>query len=159
MTHTRSLDELYEAICLNVEMGAVGELLQEVTVMKKKDPDWDLDNLPLRPVTRRLIEDVALDIRPSSPAVLNDFGIESQQHYEALYYPLREGEILPMQLEAAICCGPKLTELVNAATSNPHKGISFSTPWDEFLPRLSKPEPLQKETAATKRRGLDLDKG
>lgn len=87
----------------------------------------------IRPTTRNLVEAVMLDVWPRLPAII-DFGIRSQEHFEALYYPLRHGDFTPEQLDAALGNGRKLTELVNAAPHNPHKGIAFHTDWDAILP-------------------------
>lgn len=92
-------------------------------------PDPTPPQVLLRPLTKQLVEAIALDAWPGNAAVV-DFGLDSQEHYEALYYPVRNGEITPAQLEAALGKGPKLTELANNAPSNPHKGIVFSTSWD-----------------------------
>jgi hypothetical protein len=85
----------------------------------------------LRPATKNLVKAVVLDVWPNHAAVI-DFGIDSQSHYEALYYPLRHGDITAGQLEAALGDGKKLTELVNGAEHNPHRGIVFRTSWDEL---------------------------
>jgi hypothetical protein len=87
----------------------------------------------LRPVTKSLILAVTLDVLPN-PAAINDFGIRSQEHYEALYYPLRYGDITPEQVDAALGNGKKLSELVNGAQHNPHRGIEFRTAWDDLNP-------------------------
>ncbi len=87
----------------------------------------------IRPLTKRLYEAILTDVWPDGPAVIVDFGLESQEHYEALYYPLRAGEITIEQLDEALGSGPKLTALVRSAKSNPHKGIVFSTPYDDLL--------------------------
>ncbi len=87
-----------------------------------------------RPVTRNLIESIMLDSWPRNAAIV-DFGIDSQRHYESLYYPIRNGDIGPAVLDAAMGYGEKLTELVRSATSNPHKDIQFHTSWDELLGR------------------------
>ena len=100
------------------------------------DPAWDLDRV--RPVTRSLIRAFFFDIQPT-PAAATDFGIRTQAHYEALYYPARNDEISFAALDAAYGNGPKLTELANAAPSNPHTGIVFETPWDHILPRGGPP--------------------
>jgi hypothetical protein len=114
-------------------------------------PDWDLGRV--RPVTRGLIEAIALDM-PPTPAAANDFGIVSQQHYEALYYPLRNDEITFKQLDEAYGNRPKLTELANAARSNPHKGIVFETPWEHILGKPEKPGP--REQSATPKESASL---
>jgi hypothetical protein len=80
-----------------------------------------------------LVEAVLLDVWPNKAAVV-DFGIRSMEHYEALYYPLRHGDFTPAQVDAARGNGRKLTELVDAAPHNPHKGIVFYTDRDEPLP-------------------------
>jgi hypothetical protein len=79
----------------------------------------------IRSVTKTLVEAFALDVWPDSPAVIVDFGIDSQSHYEALHGPVRAGEISADELDAALGNGVKLTALVRAAPSNPHKNIIF----------------------------------
>jgi hypothetical protein len=61
-----------------------------------------------------------------------DFGLKSQEHYEALYYPVREGEITAEQLDAALGKGDALTALARSARTNPHKAITFRTDWDDL---------------------------
>src|SRR5262249_52563182 len=56
---------------------------------------------PVRDTTRNLVESIMLDVWPRSGAIV-DFGLKSQEHYEALYYPIREGEISPEALDAAL---------------------------------------------------------
>ncbi|HEX4132893.1 MAG TPA: hypothetical protein VHZ24_22865 [Pirellulales bacterium] len=75
---------------------------------------------------------ILIDSWPNHAAVV-DFGIDSQKHYEALYYPIREGEIAPNVLDAVLGDGPKLTALVRESVSNPHKDVSFHTSWDVIL--------------------------
>ena len=87
----------------------------------------------IRDTTRNLVEAVLMDVWPRQAAIL-DFGLDTQEHLEALYYPLRHGDITPEQVDAAIGDGKELTELVNAAPHNPHKGIEFHTSWDDFRP-------------------------
>ncbi len=64
----------------------------------------------IRDTTRNLVESLMLDVWPRAGAIV-DFGLKSQEHYEALYYPVREGEISPEQLDAALGKGEKLTVL------------------------------------------------
>jgi hypothetical protein len=92
---------------------------------------------PVRDTTRNLVESIWLDVWPRSGAIV-DFGLKSQEHYEALNYPIREGEISPQALDVALGKGEKLTELARSARSNPHKEITFRTDWDDLLPE---PEP------------------
>ena len=88
----------------------------------------------VRPVTRHLITSVLFDQWPNIPAVA-DFGIDSQKHYEALYFPIRAQEILPKALDDALGHGAKLTALTLGAASNPHKDVEFHTSWDVALGR------------------------
>lgn len=92
--------------------------------------------LSVRPTTRNLVTSVLMDAWPGHAAVV-DFGIDSQKHYEALYYPIREAEIMPKALDAALGDGRKLTALTREAPSNPHKGVEFHTSWDVILGRDS----------------------
>jgi hypothetical protein len=92
----------------------------------------------VRPVTRNLIESVMLDVWPRNAAIV-DFGLDSQKHYESLYYPIRELEIMPLALDKANGHGQKLTEMVRQSPSNPHKDVEFRTSWDEIYMR-PKPE-------------------
>jgi len=85
--------------------------------------------LSVRPVTRDLVTSVLMDAWPSHAAVV-DFGIDTQKHYEALYHPIREAEIMPKALDAALGNGPALTALTREAASNRHKDVTFSTSWD-----------------------------
>jgi hypothetical protein len=86
----------------------------------------------IRDTTRNLVNAVVLDVWPSHPAIV-DFGLDTQEHLEALYYPLRHGDITPEQVDAALGDGKRLTELVNATPHNPHKGIGFRTDRDDRL--------------------------
>jgi len=88
----------------------------------------------VRPLTQKLIDAVLMDEYPNSNAVIVDFGIDSQEHYEALYYPIRHEEITPEQLDEALGNGAKLTQLVKNAPSNPHKDIVFHCLWDDLEP-------------------------
>lgn len=65
------------------------------------------------------------DLFPDSPAVIADFFITDQQHYEALYYPIRAGEITVQDLDRVLDDPEAITKLVNRSPSNPHKGIVF----------------------------------
>jgi hypothetical protein len=87
-----------------------------------------------RPATRHVIGSILLDTWPNLPAIA-DFGIDSQKHYEALYHPIRNQEITPKELDAALGDGQKLTALTRAAPSNPHKDVEFQTSWDVILSR------------------------
>lgn len=78
-----------------------------------------------RPVAKRLYEAVAFDLFPDSPAVIADFFITDQEHYEALYYPIRAGEITLEDLDRVLGVPKAITEIVNKSESNPHKGIVF----------------------------------
>jgi hypothetical protein len=49
-----------------------------------------------------------------------------------LYYPVREGEITPEQLDGVLGQGEKLTGLVRSARTHPHRDIAFRTDWDDL---------------------------
>lgn len=85
----------------------------------------------IRPLTQRLYEAIMLDTWPDGASVIVDFGLESQEHYEALYYPVRAGEVTQDDLDRALGSGPKLTALARSASSNPHKEIVFRTPYED----------------------------
>ena len=44
---------------------------------------------PIRPVTKVLYHALLSDVWPDGSAAIVDFGLESQEHYEALYYSVR----------------------------------------------------------------------
>lgn len=83
----------------------------------------------IRPVTQDCYDSMMLDEWPRMAAIV-DFGLKSQKHYEALYDPIRTGEINIHQLESVLGDGPAITTLVNCCKSNRHKGIVFITPYD-----------------------------
>lgn len=99
-----------------------------------KDNEFMKQLVEVRPVTRNLIEAVMLDAWPHHAAVV-DFGIDSQKHYEALYYPIRQWEIMPKALDLALGHGENLTALVRQSPSNPHKDVQFYTSWDVMFGR------------------------
>lgn len=104
--------------------------------MSDRNPEFAERLASVRPTTRHLVTSILFDAWPSHASAV-DFGIDSQKHYEALYFPIREGEITPETLDAALGDGQKLTALVREAASNPHKDIEFHTSWDLILGRDS----------------------
>jgi hypothetical protein len=102
------------------------------------------DEPTLRPSTRNLMFSIAQDVWPNE-TTRADFGIATQAHYEAVYYPVRHGEISAIQLDDALGSGEKLTALVNSASRNPHQGIQFSTMWD-YTPRGPETPGKEKDT-------------
>lgn len=119
----------------------------------------------IRDTTRGLIKAIYLDCWPSVASIA-DFGLDSQIHYEALYYPVRNREISPEALDAALGHGEKLTALARNAPSNPHKDVSFHTSWDVMFgrkagdtpeagrtqPGCASPEPEPQHTRGPRRR-------
>jgi hypothetical protein len=103
----------------------------------------------VRPVTKNLIEAMLMDIWPHNAAII-DFGLDSQKHYEALYYGIREMEISPMALDEALGHGEKLTTLARQSKHNPHPDINFYTSWDGMYGR-PRPEGALSEEAKLKR--------
>lgn len=118
----------------------------------------------LRPVTQTLIYAMVLDVWPGG-AVIVDFGLVSAEHYEAVFYAFRHGDVTKADLDAALGNGPKLTELMRNAPHNPHrdKNLVFSTPWDGLDPkgrdRLSRSEIKLRGTAKAraKRLGREIE--
>jgi hypothetical protein len=79
-----------------------------------------------------LVDAVLMDEWPSMPTVI-DYGIRTQKHYEALYFPIRRGEVTAGQLHSACLNGGKaLTKLISSLSSNPHKHLEFDNPYPIF---------------------------
>lgn len=87
--------------------------------------------MALKDTTRNLIEAIWADEWPRYGAIV-DFGLRSQAHFEAIYYGVRDGQITPEELDAALGQGEALTALARSARSNPHRGIAFWTDWDDL---------------------------
>jgi hypothetical protein len=105
-----------------------------------------MDNLgyQVRPVTQRLMSNLALDL-PLTPAQIYDFGVETEMHYRALKAvlfndepgseELDESEIQRdlqkrlAELDQACGNGPALTALVKKYAPE-FVGITFKTPYD-----------------------------
>ncbi len=100
--------------------------------MSNRHKEFAEQLLSVRSTTRNLVTSILMDAWPSHAAVV-DFGIDSQKHYEALYHPIREAEIMPKALDAALGDGPKLSAMTREAASNPHKEVEFHTSWDVVL--------------------------
>ena len=79
--------------------------------MSNRHTEFAEQLLSARPTTRSLVMSMLSDSWPSHASVI-DFGIESRKHYEALCFPIREAEIMPKALDAALGDGAKLTALV-----------------------------------------------
>ncbi len=90
----------------------------------------------IRPLTRQLYDCLVLDIWPS-PATCQDFGIETTEHLGALQWAARVDDVTLEQLEEALGYGEKLNALISP--TNPYRGVSFHTAWDEI--RLMGDEP------------------
>lgn len=102
--------------------------------MSDRNPKFAEQLASAQPTTRHLVISILHDAWPNHAAAV-DFGIDSQKHYEALYFPIREGEITPETLDAALGDGQKLTALVQESASNPHKDVEFHTSWDLIIRR------------------------
>ena len=83
----------------------------------------------VRPVAQDLFNSLMWDVWPR-PAAQVDFGLKTQEHYEALQGPVRTGEIHAEDLDRVLGNGWAITELVRGCSSNPHKQITFVTDWD-----------------------------
>jgi len=101
----------------------------------------------IRPATRDLINGIVFDVWPKS-GTRGDYGLDSQQHYEAVSAGYRHGDFSAKTLDAAYRDGDKLTELMRSAPSNPHKDIEFHTAWDGHQPEANiSPLPSPSEIA------------
>jgi hypothetical protein len=85
----------------------------------------------VRPLAHQTFSAMLMDEWPGVAACV-DFGLVDQAHYEALCYPIRRGEIDLEQLDRCLGSGVLLTALVARCAANPHKGIVFSTPYDDW---------------------------
>ncbi len=81
----------------------------------------------IRPVTQNAYDCLLLDIWPR-PAAIVDFGLNSDDHYAALKYAVKQGATI-QELDAALGDGPKLTALVERYGSK----IQFKTAYDMML--------------------------
>lgn len=104
-----------------------------------------LKDLPIRPVTRRLVSQLLWDL-PLNHTVITDFGVETPNHYRALkavllYDPQTDqdqeedvsfeqlrSQIL--KLEDALGNGSKLNALVRQYAPDYAPRVSFQTSWD-----------------------------
>lgn len=80
----------------------------------------------VRELTRQVYTALIMDAWPS-PAGAMDFGLETEKHYAALQWAVREGGVTPKELDAALGDGKKIQALVSE--SNPYRGIAFETAW------------------------------
>jgi hypothetical protein len=96
---------------------------QGMEAYQKKYGDESIN--ALRPTALRTWQALLMDMWPDSPAAIADFWLTDQEHYEALYFPVRRGEITPEDLDQVLGDPEAITELVNNMPSNPHKGIVF----------------------------------
>lgn len=62
--------------------------------------------------TNTLVQSIVLDLWPNSTATIVDFGITSQEIYEAYHKKIRSGEVTAEQLDAALGNGPELASLI-----------------------------------------------
>lgn len=129
-----------------------------------ESPNWALERV--KPATRDLVNAIIRDEWPR-PYTMVDFGLATQEHYEAAYYAIRSGEVSPAELDEAICSGPRLTELLASAPSNPHKEIVFETDWDrmpveeDLEPGLENQETSHRGTAEVRyggKPGFDIER-
>jgi hypothetical protein len=92
---------------------------------------------------------IFMDMPPHTKATLAAFGIKTQEHIEAIYEPVKYGEITRQQLHEAVGNGENITALVNAASRNPHPGIVFVPDCEAAKADCAK-EP-------TKKQDIDID--
>jgi hypothetical protein len=83
----------------------------------------------VRDLTRDVYQALVLDVWPS-PAGIVDFGLNTQDHYAALQWAVREGDVTPKQLDAALGKGVQLQALITE--TNPYRGVRFRSTWDDL---------------------------
>jgi hypothetical protein len=155
MPLAESLDEIIERHALNAEMGAVGEQLRREAMTMGRKRVFDLSGV--RPATRDLVASILLDAHPNADT-LATFGIRTKEHFDAIYGPVREQQITPEQLDAAMGNGAKITELVRAAEANPHKDIEFVTSWDIMFAKYGDKRPIPENRPKPKARDLEPER-
>jgi hypothetical protein len=109
-------------------------------------------DLPIRPVTRHLVERLFFDM-PLSPAAISDFGITSEVHYRALKEALfaapedceaDDAEEMTLSglhqrivtLDAALGHGERLTAWVAQHAPHYDGQVRFRTVWDILFERV-----------------------
>ena len=81
----------------------------------------------VRPVTENVFWSLILDVWPN-PAGIQDFGLESDRHYAALQYAVRDDGVTREELDRALGDGEAITALIRPG--NPYRGVRFQTAWD-----------------------------
>jgi hypothetical protein len=81
----------------------------------------------VRPGTENVFLSLILDVWPS-PAGVVDFGLDSDRHYAALQYAVREDGVTREELDRALGDGEAITALIRPG--NPYLGVTFQTAWD-----------------------------
>lgn len=88
----------------------------------------------IRQTTKNLMESIWC-YDPLTPATRVDFGIDSEEHWQALRNAVRRSDISHQDLDDALGNGKKLTALVNSVEGcNPHQ-VRFETSWDAIYGR------------------------
>lgn len=100
--------------------------------------------MTVRKTAEEVYQCLMLDVWPGHTAI-TDFGLETDAHYGALQYAIRENDAGPRELDEALGNGKRLTALIKQ--DNPYHGVVFSTPWDTIMVRHDEVPP---ETAAEK---------
>jgi hypothetical protein len=89
----------------------------------------------VRDETRQLILSVLLDFHWPVPIACEAFGIKTVKQYEALRKPLREAEIMPTELDAALGDGAKITALVRKFARSRYQDVAYDVTWDVSMRR------------------------
>jgi hypothetical protein len=107
-------------------------------VLDGEEPDFWMDGVepeverPVRPLTLELIDCCQLDVWPGM-ATITDFGLKTSSHLGALQFAIREGLVMPHELDAAMGNGDKLTKIAQRG-DNPYRNVEFRTAWDDMGP-------------------------
>jgi hypothetical protein len=117
------------------------------------------DDLEIRPMTKRMAISLLLD-QPLTIPALNDFGVDTADHYRALKEVLfiaasdEESDdndkahkalcARVKELDEALGNGPKLNALVRKYAPHYAKVVHFHTSWDDFFGRKDEKAPTKR---------------
>lgn len=116
--------------------------------MMKSRLDHFFETVPVRPMTKCLVENLLLEM-PLSPAQTVDFGVDTQAHYRTLQmmvlnalgkatrndFTLAALRQVMIELDQALGNGPKLNALVKQYMPTYAPSVHFHTSWDKIYGR------------------------
>jgi hypothetical protein len=82
-----------------------------------------------RTVTENVFLSLILDVWPNMAGIV-DFGLQSDRHYGALQYAVRNDGVTREELDRVVGDGEAITTLIRPG--NPYWGVTFQTAWDDL---------------------------